>query len=190
MTQVKATTNVVEVTDENFQQVVIEGSKERPVVVDLWAAWCGPCRVIGPILEKIAEERKGAFLLAKINVDTESVGQALLQAVRSQGIPTIVAFRDGKAVDMFIGAYPEPAVNEFIDRLLPTPADLEAIINLPGSRRLLVWDLDARRKVHDAPFAGRGVFRAPRTRSDYVLWVTQPAEGRLRDAPEQAVSGE
>lgn len=126
MAEVATTTNVVEVTDENFQQVVIEGSKERPVVVDLWAAWCGPCRVIGPILEKIAEERKGAFLLAKINVDTESVGQALLQAVRSQGIPTVVGFRDGKAVDMFIGAYPEPAVNEFIDRLLPTPADLEA----------------------------------------------------------------
>lgn len=126
MTQVAATTNVVEVTDENFQEIVVEGSKQRPVVVDLWAAWCGPCRVLGPILEKVAEERKGAFLLAKINVDTEGVGQALLQAVRSQGIPTVVAFRDGQAVDMFIGAYPEQAVNEFIDRLLPTPADERA----------------------------------------------------------------
>ncbi|HEX5951020.1 MAG TPA: tetratricopeptide repeat protein [Actinomycetota bacterium] len=118
-----ATTNVIEATDENFEQVVIEGSKERPVVVDLWAAWCGPCRVLGPILEKVAEERKGAFLLAKVDVDSQGVGQALLQAVKSQGIPTVVGFRDGAAVDMFIGAYPEPAVNEFVDRLLPTEAD-------------------------------------------------------------------
>lgn len=118
-----ATTNVIQVTDENFEQVVIEGSKERPVVVDLWAAWCGPCRVLGPILEKVAEERKGAFLVAKVDVDSQAVGQALLQAVKSQGIPTVVGFRDGAAVDMFIGAYPEPAVNEFVDRLLPTEAD-------------------------------------------------------------------
>lgn len=118
-----ATTNVIEVTDENFEQVVIEGSKERPVVVDLWAAWCGPCRVLGPILEKVAEERKGAFLVAKVDVDSQAVGQALLQAVKSQGIPTVVGFRDGAAVDMFIGAYPEPAVNEFVDRLLPAEAD-------------------------------------------------------------------
>lgn len=121
-----ATTNMIEVTDENFEEVVIEGSKERPVVVDLWAAWCGPCRVLGPILEKVAEERKGAFLLAKVDVDSQGVGQALLQAVKSQGIPTVVGFRDGAAVDMFIGAYPEPAVNEFVDRLLPTDADRDA----------------------------------------------------------------
>jgi len=121
-----ATTNVVEVTDENFEQVVIEGSKERPVVVDLWASWCAPCRTLGPTLEKVAEERKGAFLLAKVDVDAQGVGQALLQAVKSQGIPTVVGFRGGAAVDMFIGAYPEPAVNEFVDRLMPTEADLDA----------------------------------------------------------------
>lgn len=121
-----ATTNVIEVTDANFQEVVIEGSKERPVVVDLWASWCAPCRTLGPILEKVAEERRGGFLLAKLDIDANGVGQALLQAVKSQGIPTVVAFRDGQAVDMFIGAYPEPAVNEFVDRLMPTEADLEA----------------------------------------------------------------
>lgn len=121
-----ATTNVVDVTDANFQEVVIEGSKERPVVVDLWASWCAPCRTLGPILEKVAEDRRGAFLLAKLDIDANGVGQALLQAVKSQGIPTVVAFRHGQAVDMFIGAYPEPAVNEFVDRLMPTQADLEA----------------------------------------------------------------
>ena len=117
---------VVEVTDDTFEEIVIEGSKDRPVVVDLWAAWCGPCRSLGPILEKVAEERKGAFLLAKVDVDANQVGQALLQAVRSQGIPTVVGFRDGEPVNMFIGAYPEPEVNRFVDSLMPTEADLVA----------------------------------------------------------------
>jgi putative thioredoxin len=119
--------HVVEVTDEDFEQVVIEGSKERPVVVDLWADWCGPCRSLSPILEKVAGEREGGFLLAKIDIDANDVGQALLQAVRSQGIPTVVAFRDGQPVSLFIGAYPESEVNSFIDSILPTEADREAL---------------------------------------------------------------
>ena len=118
--------NVVEVTDADFEQLVVEGSKTRPVVVDLWAAWCGPCRTFGPILEKVADEREGAFLLAKLDVDANQVGNALLQAVKSQGIPTVVAFRDGAPVSMFIGAYPEQEVNAFIDQLLPTEAELVA----------------------------------------------------------------
>ena len=118
--------NVVEVTDADFEQLVIEESKTRPVVVDLWAAWCGPCRTLGPILEKVADEREGAFLLAKLDVDANQVGNALLQAVKSQGIPTVVAFRDGQPVSMFIGAYPEQEVNSFVDQLLPTEAELVA----------------------------------------------------------------
>ena len=115
--------NVVEVTDGSFEQVVIEGSKERPVVVDLWADWCGPCKSLGPILERVADERAGAFLLAKLDIDANRVGQELLAAVQSQGIPTVVAFRDGTPVSMFIGAYPEEAVNDFVDSILPTEAD-------------------------------------------------------------------
>ena len=118
--------HVVEVTDETFERTVIEGSSERPVVVDLWAEWCGPCRTLGPMLEKVAAEREGAFLLAKLDVDANGVGQSLLQAVRSQGIPTVVAFRDGQPVSMFIGAYPEEEVNRFIDSILPTGAELDA----------------------------------------------------------------
>ncbi|HTG46971.1 MAG TPA: tetratricopeptide repeat protein [Actinomycetota bacterium] len=117
--------HVVDVTDATFEQVVVEGSKERPVVVDLWAAWCGPCRTLGPMLEKVAGEREGAFTLAKIDVDANVVGQELLRAVRSQGIPTVVAFRDGQPVSMFIGAYPESEVNRFVDSILPTEAELE-----------------------------------------------------------------
>jgi putative thioredoxin len=119
--------HVVDVTDEDFEQVVIEGSKERPVVVDLWADWCGPCKSLSPILEKVAGEREGSFLLAKVDIDANGVGQALLQAVRSQGIPTVVAFRDGQPVSMFIGAYPESEVNAFVDSILPTEADREAM---------------------------------------------------------------
>jgi putative thioredoxin len=118
-------THVIDVTDETFEQVVVEGSKERPVVVDLWAAWCGPCRTLGPILEKVAGEREGAFTLAKVDVDANGVGNALLQAVRSQGIPTVVAFRDGQPVSMFIGAYPEDEVNRFVDSILPSEAEVE-----------------------------------------------------------------
>ena len=118
--------HVIEVTDETFERTVIEGSSERPVVVDLWAEWCGPCRTLGPMLEKVAAERKGAFLLAKVDIDANGVGQSLLQAVRSQGIPTVVAFRDGQPVSMFIGAYPEEEVNRFIDSILPTGAELDA----------------------------------------------------------------
>ncbi len=120
-----STTTHVDVTDTDFEQVVIEGSKERPVVVDMWAAWCGPCRTLGPILEKVADERAGAFLLAKLDVDANAVGQALLQAVQSQGIPTVVAFKDGEPVSMFIGAYPESEVNAFVDQLLPSDEALD-----------------------------------------------------------------
>jgi putative thioredoxin len=114
---------VIEATDANFTQAVVEESSRRPVVVDLWAAWCGPCRTLGPILEKVAAERGGQFLLAKLDVDSNpyTAGQFGVQS-----IPTVVAFKDGKAIDGFIGAIPEPMVNEFIDRLVPTEADRDA----------------------------------------------------------------
>jgi putative thioredoxin len=117
---------VIDVTDDTFEQLVIEGSKARPVVVDMWASWCAPCRTLGPILEKVAAERAGAFTLAKLDIDANAVGNALLQAVKSQGIPTVVAFRDGQPVSMFIGAYPEEEVNRFVDELVPSEAELEA----------------------------------------------------------------
>lgn len=114
--------NVVDVDEATFEQVVIEGSKERPVVVDLWASWCGPCKTLGPILEKVADERQGAFLLAKLDVDAN---QVVASAFGVQSIPTVIAFKDGEPVNGFVGSYPEEAVNEFIDLLVPTAAELE-----------------------------------------------------------------
>src|SRR5712691_3362794 len=119
----EATFNVVEVTDADFEQVVVEGSKERPVVVDLWASWCGPCKTLGPILEKVAGERSGAFLLAKLDVDANPMAASMFGV---QSIPTVIAFRGGEAVTGFVGAYPESAVNEFVYSLFPTEAELVA----------------------------------------------------------------
>ncbi len=81
------TEHVVEVTDADFEQTVIEGSKDRPVIVDLWAAWCGPCRTLGPILEKVADERDGAFLLAKLDVDANEVGKPCCRRSRARASP-------------------------------------------------------------------------------------------------------
>ena len=114
---------VMDVTDADFVENVIEESRRRPVVVDLWASWCGPCRTLSPILERVAEQRGGQVLLAKIDVDANpyTAGQFGVQS-----IPTVIAFRDGKPVDGFIGAIPEPMVKEFVERLLPSEADVAA----------------------------------------------------------------
>ncbi|MEP7060442.1 MAG: thioredoxin [Actinomycetota bacterium] len=113
--------HVVQVTDATFEEVVIQGSKTRPVIVDLWAEWCGPCKTLGPVLEKVAGEREGAFLLAKLDVDANP---SVASAFGVQSIPTVVAFRDGEAVTGFVGAYPEDEVNRFVDSLLPTEAEI------------------------------------------------------------------
>src|SRR5512143_1403184 len=104
----------------DFNQNVLEASKQRPVVVDFWAPWCGPCKSLKPILEKLAAEYGGKFLLAKINSD-ENQELAARYAVR--GIPSVKAFVDGEVVDEFSGALPEGEVRTFLDRLVPSPAD-------------------------------------------------------------------
>lgn len=115
--------HVVDITDATFQTAVIEESKTRPVVVDFWAPWCGPCRTLGPIIEKVAAEFEGDVVLAKLNVDEnqQAAGQ-----YRVQGIPAVKAFRDGRVVNEFTGALPEPQVRAFFQSLAPTAADRAA----------------------------------------------------------------
>ncbi len=114
------TPNVVEANDTNFQAAVLEESRRRPVVVDFWAAWCQPCRMIGPVLERLADEKRGSFLLAKVDVDANP---ALSEAFRIQSIPAVKAFRDGAVVNEFIGAVPETVIRQFLDSVLPSEAD-------------------------------------------------------------------
>jgi putative thioredoxin len=107
----------IDVTDATFQTEVLDKSKEVPVVVDLWAPWCGPCKTLGPIIEKVIDETGGKVVLAKVNVDENP---ALSQAFKVQSIPAVYALKDGAVVDGFMGSYPEHAVKEFVDALLPT----------------------------------------------------------------------
>jgi putative thioredoxin len=107
----------IDVTDATFQTDVIEKSNEVPVVVDLWAPWCGPCKTLGPIIEKVIDATDGKVVLAKVNVDENP---AVSQAFKVQSIPAVVALKDGGIVDGFVGAYPEQAVQQFIDTLVPT----------------------------------------------------------------------
>lgn len=112
----------VDVTDATFQTEVIDRSAEVPVVVDLWAPWCGPCRTLGPILEKVIDETEGQVVLVKVNVDENPV---VAQSFQAQSIPLVVAIKDGQPVDGFLGAYPEHAVREFVEKLLPTAEETE-----------------------------------------------------------------
>lgn len=111
----------IDSSDAAFSQDVIEESHRRPVLVDFWAGWCAPCRSLKPVLEKLAEEADGRFLLVKVDADRNPETTAA-HGIRS--LPTVQAFRDGAIVDEFMGALPESAVRDFLSGVLPNPAEL------------------------------------------------------------------
>jgi putative thioredoxin len=124
----------VDVTDETFQTEVIAQSADTPVVVDLWAPWCGPCKTLGPIIEKVIGETNGAVRLVKINVDDNP---RISQAFQVQSIPAVFAISEGKVVDQFVGAIPEAQIRQWVQRFAParTEADDLAEADDEGSLR-------------------------------------------------------
>ena len=135
--------HAIDVSSADFDEKVIAASQRVPVIVDFWAPWCQPCRILKPILEKLANEFGGRFLLAKVNSDEN---QDLAARFGVRGIPAVKAFVGGQPVDEFTGALPEAQVREFIERLIPSPAEplrMEALAlaaggNLDAARKKLV----------------------------------------------------
>ncbi|MCP3934597.1 MAG: tetratricopeptide repeat protein [Actinomycetia bacterium] len=129
---------MIDATDQTFEVEVLQKSQEVPVVVDLWAPWCEPCKSLGPILDAVIAELGGKIAGVKINVDENP---AVSQAFQVQSIPMVVAFKDGEAVDGFLGAQGEPAIREFIGKLLPSDAEVET------SELLEAGDEESLRKI-------------------------------------------
>lgn len=112
---------MIDVTDQDFEAQVIERSRTTPVVIDLWAEWCGPCKTLGPILDRVIDETGGSVVGVKVDIESNP---AIAQAFQVQSIPMVVAFKDGQAVDGFLGAQDEGSVREFVSKLMPSADDL------------------------------------------------------------------
>ena len=117
----------LEVTDNDFEKEVLERSENQPVIVDLWAPWCGPCKSLGPILERVIEETNGAVQLVKVNIDDNP---GIAQAFRVQSIPAVFAIHKKDVVSSFVGAQGEDAVRDFVQKVLPNqePTELEKLV--------------------------------------------------------------
>lgn len=142
---------VIDATDETFETEVLFASRERPVVVDFWAPWCGPCKALTPTLERVAAELGDRVTLVKVNTDENP---QIAQAFRIQSIPAVKAFRDGKIVSEFLGAQAEPQVRSFFAGLLPSQADELAAA---GADALRVRNLDEARQHFQAALAAEAL---------------------------------
>jgi putative thioredoxin len=156
---------VIDVTEQTFQAEVLDRSDEVPVVVDFWAAWCGPCRQLTPLLEREAGRHEGDVVLAKVDTDAYP---RLSQAFRVQGIPAVKAFKGGQVVDEFVGAQPPPAVERFFDRLVPSEAERLAAAGDEASLRRAV-ELEPARAEAAVPLARILLERGERAEALEVL---------------------
>ncbi|MGB5833031.1 MAG: thioredoxin [Thiohalocapsa sp.] len=173
---------IVTVTAANFEQVVLEGSRSRPVLVDFWADWCAPCRQLMPILARLAEEFAGGFILAKIDTEAE---QELAAQFGIRSLPTVQLFKDGRAVDQFMGALPEGEIRDFLKRHIESESDrllakAERLMNAgdtttasgliekarsenPNNDRLFVADIQLKAAEGDMSAAAEMLERTPLT---------------------------
>jgi putative thioredoxin len=164
---------VIDVNEQDFEREVIERSKTTPVVVDFWAEWCGPCRQLGPLLERAADAREGDVVLVKLDTDAN---QNIARAFDIRGIPAVKAFKDGKVVDEFVGALPPPAVESFFDKLVPSEAETLAAAGDEDSLRKALA-IEPGREDAALPLA-RLLHR--RGDSDGALEVLEPVNGSFQ----------
>ncbi|MGH2543108.1 MAG: thioredoxin [Ardenticatenaceae bacterium] len=179
---------VIEVGERSFQEDVIERSRGVPVLVDFWAPWCGPCRMLTPVLEQLAAEGNGSWVLAKVNSDENP---RLAQRYDVRGIPNVKAFRDGKLVAEFVGAQPRAMVQRFLEQLLPNELDesvsrAEELLSAGKTKlaRAALKDVLREKPDHDA--AHLAMARVELTESDPQAALAHldaiPAEGPLGPA--------
>lgn len=152
---------IVDIDESNAQTLLIEESQKRPVIVDFWADWCAPCKQLMPILEKLAAEYQGAFLLAKVNADEQ---QMLAQQLGVRSLPTVMVIKDGQPVDGFSGAQPESAVRDMLDKHVPSPqadslVEAEQLLaegDIPGALALFrgAWEDSGQKPEFTMAYAG------------------------------------
>lgn len=162
---------IVDVSEADFEYQVLAYSQTTPVVVDFWAPWCAPCRVLGPALEKLAREGQGSFRLAKLNVD-ENPNLARRYQIRS--IPVVKAFRDGAMVSEFVGALPEPRLRDFLRALAPSQGDLNlekglSLLNMEDPQGAEAAFRSVLAETPDNPQAQLGLLKS-------LLWQGQARE--------------